>query len=216
MKSTLLAAALFIAAGCISIGCVDQVDPTPVPILPSEADLEGDNASIPGITYDSCYHNVWILCCLQMMYYGAHNCYAGSVQDLYELYGDTLICPWKLEQYEVTYCSPDSFWVQCPGNPLHPSGGSGQAWPEQPQHDQDHCRSHMRSIATGEAMFFGQFNRYGTMDELIAQGFLPYLTCPGCGFDYMLEIGCETFALSCPMPVYPTHGSIVDGIASWQ
>ncbi|MDM7993605.1 MAG: hypothetical protein QUS11_09880 [Candidatus Fermentibacter sp.] len=215
MKSTLLAATAFIASGCIAIGCVDSSGPVSFPVPPSDIDHRGDNASIPMITSDSCFHNVAILCALQSMYYGTYNCYAGSILDLYELYGDTLRCPWTLGVYEVAFCSPDSYFVQCQEYPVHPGGGPGTCW-NPDQRAVVHCRSHMMSIATMEAMFYGQFDRYGTMDEMIEAGIGPYMACPGCHLDYIIDLGQETYTLICPLPSYPNHGSVVTGDLSWD
>jgi len=78
------------------------------------------------------------------------------------------------------------------------------------------CRNHMRLIATMEAMFYAAFNRYGSIEALVEEGFGARLVCPGCRLDYDLELGFETYTLTCPMPQFPCHGSVVDGIYSWQ
>lgn len=215
MRDSLSVAIVLIAAGCIVFGCVDFEGPASIPATPSDIDLRGDNASIPMLTSDSCFHNITILCALQMMYYGAYNCFADNIQDLYELYGDTLRCPWTFGVYEVAFCSPDSYFVQCQEFPLHPGGGPGTYW-NPDQRAVTHCRSHMQSIATSEAMFYGTYNRYGTMDEMLEAGFGPYLTCPGCHLDYVIDPGQDTYTLICPLPSSPNHGSVVDGVFSWD
>ena len=197
------------------IGCVDPFDPASVPAQPSDIGVRGDNASIPMLTSDSCFHNVAILCGAQSLYYGLYGCYADDIDELYSLIGDTLRCPWKVELYEITCCSPDSFWLQCQEYPLHAGGGPGTYWNPY-QRAVTHCRSHMMAIASSEAMFYGQFVRYGTMDELLQAGYGPYLTCPGCHLDYVIDLGPETYTLICPMPTSPNHGSVVDGMISWQ
>ena len=72
------------------------------------------------------------------------------------------------------------------------------------------------SIASMEVMFYMQFNRFGSMDEMVEAGIGPYLTCPGCHLDYIIQLSPETYTLICPLPSSPNHGSVVDGIASWQ
>lgn len=215
MKGSRFAEIVLIASACIMSGCVDLGDEISIPTQPSDIDLRGDNASIPMLTSDSCFHNITILCAVQAMYYSTYNCFAGSILDLYEMYGDTLRCPWTLGVYEVAFCSPDSFFVQCQEFPIHPGGGPGTYWnPDQRAVTQ--CRSHMISIASSEAMFYGQFDRFGTMDEMLEAGISPYLTCPGCHLDYVIYPGEETYTLICPLPSSPNHGSVVDGNLSWQ
>ena len=212
---------IFMAASAVLVfsmflaGCTEPVDGlTSAPTGPDPL-VSGDEVSIPEITFNECATNLWTLCYYQSMYYGIHNCYASDVEGLYLLLGDTLTCPWTGEWYEVTFCGPDSFWIQCPDYPIHPGGGPGYSSPEHVKPCPE-CRSRMRSIATMEAMYYGTFNRYGTMQEMLEAGIGPYMVCPGCGYDYLIELGFGTYTLTCPMPQYPSHGSIVDGIPSWE
>lgn len=204
-----------ICAAVLVTGCENPADGVTPPGSHPLLDSQYDRISIPEATYGPCQDNVATLCSAQSMYYGTYNCYASDIQDLYELLGDTLVCPWVFEQYEVTLLGESSYWIQCTEYPVHPGGGPGTGgWP--PANPVRACRSCMQSLATSEAMFYGTYNRYGSMQELVEAGFGPWLTCPGCGLDYIVETGFETYTLSCPNPTYPSHGSVVDGIFSWQ
>ncbi len=199
----------------ILAGCTDSADGPNSALTGPDPLATGDEISIPEVTFNECATNLATLCSSQSMYYGMYNCYASDVGDLYLLLGDTLTCPWTEEWYEVTFGGPDSFWIQCPNYPVHPGGGPGYSGPGY-VNPLLHCRSQMRSIATMEALYYGQFDRYGTMLEMLEAGLGPYMVCPGCGYDYLIELGFETYSLTCPMPLYPSHGSIVDGIPSWE
>jgi len=212
MRAVMLASAVFVLSAMLA-GCTN---PAEGPVFDSNQPdrlVSGDQVTIAEVTFDECAWNLASFCDAQAMYYASHNCYAPDIESLYQLLGDTLTCPWTGECYEVAFCGPDSFWIPCPNYPLHPGAGPGY-YP--PMKDLYTCRSQMRSIASSEAMFYGRFNRYGTMQEMIDAGYITYMTCPGCGYDYIIELGYKTYTLYCPMPQQPSHGSVVDGMFSWE
>lgn len=210
-----LSAVSAILATMLLTGCDNPADDGTSPGSHPFLDPQYDRISIPEVTYDSCQDNVAALCTAQSMYYGAHNCYASQAGSLYELLGETLVCPWVFEQYEVTLLGDSSYWIQCTEYPVHPGGGPGTGGGSPPNPVRA-CRSCLLSLATSEAMFYGAYNRYGTMEELVEGGFGTWSTCPGCGLDYLFEVGIETYTITCPMPQYPLHGSVEDGMFSWQ
>ncbi len=175
----------------------------------------GDDAvSIHEVTYGDCLDNVATLCFAQSMYFGTYSCYSSDAGGLYELLGDTLSCPWVFEQYDVSLLGDSSYWIQCTEYPVHPGGGPGTGGGP-PGNPLRICRSNMMSLASSEAMFFGKYNRFGTLEELLEEGLGPWIVCPGCSLDYDLDLGFETYTLTCPLPEEPCHGSIDDFVTSW-
>jgi len=85
------------------------------------------------------------------------------------------------------------------------------------QADEMSCRSNMRSLATGQAMYFGEYERYArSIDELAASDFMQNasdMKCPTCNEQYDLESDGQSYTISCPCD---EHGSVVDGRVSWQ
>lgn len=169
----------------------------------------------PDITFDSCRCNIDALSSAEFTYYGMYDRFTGDIDQLYGIVGDTLLCPWTGEPYEITLLGDDGFQVLCSGYPDHPAFFFGQDAPASVGGCGE-CRQNMRLIASAEAMYFAAFERYGTIEDLLAEGLIPGMTCPGCGSGYIIDPGWQTYELSCPMPCYPSHGSVVDGIVSWQ
>ncbi|MCD4708066.1 MAG: hypothetical protein K8S62_10055, partial [Candidatus Sabulitectum sp.] len=74
------------------------------------------------------------------------------------------------------------------------------------------CRANMRTIASQAVMFFANNSRYPkSLGEIGLAG----LACPACGLTYQLAGTEFVFYVSCPMPVYPNHGYIDNGVPSW-
>ncbi|MEN8208873.1 MAG: prepilin-type N-terminal cleavage/methylation domain-containing protein [Candidatus Fermentibacteria bacterium] len=90
------------------------------------------------------------------------------------------------------------------------------------QAEQVACRSNLRSLGSAEAMYYGSENVYGTVDQLTASdvmGNASDITCPSADAGYdATTANSSTYVIPCPdesaSPI--THGSIVDGIVSWQ
>ncbi len=78
------------------------------------------------------------------------------------------------------------------------------------------CRCNMRSLASGESMFYGMENRYGTLEELAVSDIMenaPVLICPTCGENYIVTLNNGSYRIECPRGL---HGSVEDGLFSWQ
>lgn len=74
------------------------------------------------------------------------------------------------------------------------------------------CRANMRSISSQQVLYFAVHERYATtLEQLELSG----LQCPECGLEYLLEADAYSFNVYCPLPEEPTHGSVIDGVASW-
>ena len=89
------------------------------------------------------------------------------------------------------------------------------------------CQSNMRTLATAETMYYGVYDRYtdayGELDEMQENASL--LSCPSdaLGGQYTLGIWAGPppgYSIACA--IYPgpggdpLHGSVLDGITSWQ
>jgi len=76
------------------------------------------------------------------------------------------------------------------------------------------CRSNMRSLATAQAMYYGNYDRYAgsalELEEMMDNA--PSLRCPACTEPYEIRSGGDSYTIQCPCG----HGSVVDGICSWQ
>ena len=90
------------------------------------------------------------------------------------------------------------------------------------QAEQVACRSNMRSHGTAEAKYYGSENVYGTIANIVStdiMGNAAAITCPVDAVGYVATVagGGNTYSIPCPSAAPPiTHGSIVDGITSWQ
>lgn len=90
------------------------------------------------------------------------------------------------------------------------------------QAEQVACRSNLRSFGSAEAMYYGAEGTYGTIAQLDASevmGNADEITCPAADAGYTATTATDdTYDIRCPneaaSPI--THGSIVDGIVSWQ
>ncbi len=83
------------------------------------------------------------------------------------------------------------------------------------------CRSCMKTIATAESMYYGDYNTYTEhFPNLRSTGVWMYeaedILCPECRIQFYLNCSSsEHYTLSCPLPREPNHGCIVDGIPQW-
>jgi prepilin-type N-terminal cleavage/methylation domain-containing protein len=92
------------------------------------------------------------------------------------------------------------------------------------------CRSNMRSLATGESMYYGMYDWFGTIANLAAAqaGDAPVMDnadrmfcpqTPAVIYTYTRLLAGDSYSLRCPTGVggQPRdHGSVLDGIQSWQ
>jgi len=91
------------------------------------------------------------------------------------------------------------------------------------QAEQVSCRSNMRSLASAEAMYYGKNNFYGDIDDLVDSNVMENagdVRCPrDAASPYAVDgAGTDTYTIDCPDDGPPDylHGSVVDGIVSWQ
>jgi prepilin-type N-terminal cleavage/methylation domain-containing protein len=89
------------------------------------------------------------------------------------------------------------------------------------QAEQVACRSNLRSLGSAEAMYYGSYNVYGSIANVDATGVMGNaleITCPTSSAGYTETGGdhATTFKIACGVVTPTTHGSIDDGIVSWQ
>ena len=84
------------------------------------------------------------------------------------------------------------------------------------------CRSNLRSLATGESMYYGIYNTFGPLADLAAGGGVmenaAAIQCPTANSGYTAAaVGdwATSYRIPCPN-ADPNHGSVIDGITSWQ
>jgi prepilin-type N-terminal cleavage/methylation domain-containing protein len=89
------------------------------------------------------------------------------------------------------------------------------------------CRSNMRSLATGESMYYGMYDTFGAVASLATdQGDGPVMEnatamrCPQIDAEYTESGGAlpEDYVIACPTGAGEPqdHGSVATGIQSWQ
>lgn len=88
------------------------------------------------------------------------------------------------------------------------------------QAEQVSCRSNLRSLGSGEAMYYGKYNTYGSVAQVAASGMMEnanIIQCPTSDNTYTESIAnSTTYIIPCPIVDPTTHGSIDDGMVSWQ
>ncbi len=86
------------------------------------------------------------------------------------------------------------------------------------QAEQVSCRSNMRTFGTGESMYYGKYNVYGSQAHLSSTAIMENATDIECPTDgtYTWTISTTTYTIACSVVSPMTHGSIEDGIVSWQ
>jgi len=88
------------------------------------------------------------------------------------------------------------------------------------QAEQVSCRSNLRSLGSAEAMYYGSNNVYGTVAGLASSeimGNANDIHCPTSGNVYTATTAnATTYVIPCGVTTPLTHGSIEDGIVSWQ
>jgi len=85
--------------------------------------------------------------------------------------------------------------------------------------NQASCHSNLRSLGSAEAMYYGKYIRYGSIAELVLSDIMANagdLECPACNHHYSVSIldDGNDYRITCPNS--SSHGSIEDGIVSWQ
>jgi len=88
------------------------------------------------------------------------------------------------------------------------------------QAEQVACRSNLRSLGSAEAMYYGAENVYGSVANLDAtevMGNANEIQCPTTDAAYAATVAnSTTYVIGCAVVDPLTHGSIEDGIVSWQ
>ncbi len=76
------------------------------------------------------------------------------------------------------------------------------------------CHENMRTIAGACCVYLASNGTYPADLNTLGE---PYteMTCPECGLPYELKGDEKNFALNCPLPEIPNHGSVINGIVSW-
>lgn len=80
------------------------------------------------------------------------------------------------------------------------------------------CRSNIRSLAGAEMMYYAKYNSFSDLHGLEASCCLmnaSQLECPGAHDVYDVTFDADMYTIGCPN-VEPFHGSMTDGLASWQ
>ena len=85
------------------------------------------------------------------------------------------------------------------------------------------CRSNMIALATGEALYYEQYDEYGAIINLENTGIMPGATSLMCSITpcmtYIYTQTGDTYTISCPyVPGTGTseHGYINTGVTSWE
>ena len=173
-----------------------------------------------------CHGNMMTLSTACALFFGENGRYP---EVLFELVHEGYIddepeCPACGDTYLYSTDGVLTYTVACP-LPVDPNHGSvtdGQcSWPPDTSGCTDGCRSNMMSLASGMSMFYGCFNRYPTkLSELGTSGVMENwdIPCPGCGsiYHYWSDDDGQTYLIQCPLPEDPGHGSILDGVVSWE
>ena len=89
------------------------------------------------------------------------------------------------------------------------------------QAEQVSCRSNMRSLASAEAMYYGARTAYTDVAGLASSNMMENaadIQCPTGDAAYVIVAAATTYEIPCPDggPADYPHGSVVDGIVSWQ
>ena len=89
------------------------------------------------------------------------------------------------------------------------------------QAQQAACRSNMRSLASAESMYYGKYNTYASTAGVLASTHVmdnaASVRCP-IGNTAYTYAGGATYRITCnaAAPADFPHGSVTDGIMSWQ
>ena len=203
----------------------------PLPVKPNHSNVVNGVSSWPPDPSEwssICHSNMRSLASACAMFYGSENRYPDELRELgtsgiYENWDRP--CPGCGELYFYdTNSIGDTYSIHCP-MPVDPNHGyviDGICyWPQDTTGSQNTCRHNMMGLASGFAMFYGSYNRYPEeLSELGTSGIMGNwdVPCPACGeiYHYSTDPNGQTYLIQCPLPWDPGHGSIVDGIISWD
>ena len=207
-----------------TITCPFPSDPNHGHIINGQSSWPPDPSTWPGI----CHSNMRSLASACAMFYGTYNRYPYELSEL----GTSGImenwdvhCPACGELYIYnTNSTGDSYSIHCP-MPVDPNHGyviDGVCyWHPDTSGGIEACRNNMRCLATAMSMFYGAYARYPyELRELGTSGIMGNwdVPCPACGeiYNYTTDSTGQTYVIQCPFPSDPSHGSIEDGITSWN
>lgn len=206
-----------------TITCPLPNDPNHGHIINGHSSWPPDPSAWVGI----CHNNMRTLATCCAMFYGIYNRYPEELSELgtsgiYDYWDDP--CPACGESYHYSSDSSNTYSIHCP-MPTDPTHGyviDGICyWPPDTSGGQEACRSNMRSLGSGCAMFYGMEGRYpAELSELGTSGVMGNwdVPCPACGeiYHYSTDSIGSTYVVECPLPWDPNHGSIEDGMISWE
>ena len=172
-----------------------------------------------------CHEHLVSLGVAQSMHYGMYNEYADNIEDLQQFFSipvDSIHCPVNGEY--IFTVDDENYCIACPSNviPSHGNILNGVvSWPPDPSEYLEYCQSNMMSLTTACSMYYGIYNRFPEkLCDLGISGVMDNwdLMCPACSLLYIYEtdVSGQTFTIHCPLPTDPNHGSVVDGIPSWE
>ena len=210
-----------------TITCPLPLDPNHGCVVHGHSSWPPDPPAWPGI----CHGNMRSLASAMAMFYGIYNCYPDELSELgtsgiYSFWDEPCPACGYTYIYE-TNSTRDSYSIYCP-LPIDPNHGyviDGMCYwpPDTSSGSQVVCRSNMRSLASAMAMFYGYENRYpDELSELGTSGVMGNwdVPCPACGEIYSYintsDSTGASYLIQCPLPWDPGHGSIEDGIVSWE
>ena len=102
---------------------------------------------------------------------------------------------------------------------MDPDGGNTLSAPVDDPGQAELCHNNMRTIGGAIWMFYGMTNRYpDSLSELeIVEPGLCSLTCPSCDLVYLYDLSGngDVWTITCPIPVDPNHGYMLNGQGSW-
>ncbi|OPL17599.1 MAG: hypothetical protein AVO35_09210 [Candidatus Aegiribacteria sp. MLS_C] len=177
-----------------------------------------DPSAWPGI----CHGNMTTLAAGLAQYFGMYNLYPAELEGLVAegILDELPVCPECGGYYLYKTDCQTTYTVECPlpSDPNHGWITDGEcSWPPDTSGCTEACRSNMCCLATAMAMYYGKENRYPEeLRDLGASGIMEnwYIPCPACGriYNYWTDAEGQTYAIYCPLPWDPGHGSVYDGM----
>lgn len=165
---------------------------------------------------EECHANMVSIFSASVIFFAENGFFPSSLEELGQPYSE-MNCPGCGLPYE---CCGDqeNMKVFC-GFPFEPDHGgilNGIAmWSPEPGEFETACRANMRTIASQEVIYFAYNQEYTESLEELGLG---NVTCPECYESYILQVNDEgnEYYLECGKPFDPNHGSINNGVPSWQ
>ena len=178
-----------------------------------------------GNAEDICHKYLILMGIAQIMYYGVHCEFADNIEDLEKFIPlpiESVYCPVNGEY--IFTVDDNGYSITCPTNEIMSHGyiqNGVVSWPPNPSEYLEYCQSNMMSLTTACSMYYGIYNRFPEkLCDLGISGVMDNwdLMCPACSLLYIYEtdVSGQTFTIHCPLPTDPNHGSVVDGIPSWE